>query len=204
LPGGTSRRASQRVASIAMNDFAVRGMAADFQALPAVDLPMLGETRLALPKLLEECRSLLISGTHQTIERRRQQLAARQDQLRAEQRAYLAEQWDHAEISEARLAATLWEGIKDEDFLLTYGAYRRMAPGVFHIPDPTRYHGQGGGGAVGAAPGVALGSGLALRDSGKLPVAIVGDGEMLSSIQVLWTAAHYAIPSLFVINNNRT
>jgi thiamine pyrophosphate-dependent acetolactate synthase large subunit-like protein len=37
-----------------------------------------------------------------------------------------------------------------------------------------------------------------------VPVAILGDGEALSSIQALWTAAHYRIPSLWVINNNRS
>jgi thiamine pyrophosphate-dependent acetolactate synthase large subunit-like protein len=60
------------------------------------------------------------------------------------------------------------------------------------------------GGAIGMAPGVAVGAALALRDSGRLPVAMLGDGEMLGSIQVLWTAAHYRIPSLLVLNNNRS
>jgi thiamine pyrophosphate-dependent acetolactate synthase large subunit-like protein len=79
-----------------------------------------------------------------------------------------------------------------------------MAPGVFHISGPEQYLGLGGGGAVGAGPGVALGSGLALKGSGKVPVAVLGDGETFASIQLLWTAAHYEIPSLFVINNNRS
>jgi acetolactate synthase-1/2/3 large subunit len=112
--------------------------------------------------------------------------------------------WDHPQITEARLAAELWQAMREEDFVITYGRYRRMAPGVFNISGPQQYLGMGGGGAVGAAPGVALGSGLALKGSGKLPVAILGDGETLSAIQVLWTAAHYEIPSLFVINNNRS
>jgi thiamine pyrophosphate-dependent acetolactate synthase large subunit-like protein len=51
---------------------------------------------------------------------------------------------------------------------------------------------------------VALGSGLALKRSGKVPIAILGDGEMLAAIQLFWTAAHYQIPSVFVINNNRS
>ena len=64
--------------------------------------------------------------------------------------------------------------------------------------------GGGGGGAVGAGTGAALGSALALKDSGKVPVAILGDGEFLESVQALWTAAHYHIPSLWIINNNRS
>ena len=37
-----------------------------------------------------------------------------------------------------------------------------------------------------------------------MPVAILGDGEFLGSVQALWTAAHYRIPLLWVINNNRS
>jgi acetolactate synthase-1/2/3 large subunit len=165
---------------------------------------MLGETLLALPTLLEECRSLLDSTARGKIDRRRLALQARQDQLRVKQRAYVEGMWNHSQITEARLAAELWQAMHDEDFVLTYGRYRRMAPGVFDISGPRQYLGLGGGGAVGAGPGVALGSGLALKGSGKVPIAILGDGEMFASIQLLWTAAHYEIPSLFVINNNRS
>jgi thiamine pyrophosphate-dependent acetolactate synthase large subunit-like protein len=105
-------------------------------------------------------------------------------------------------ISEARLTSELWQATKAEDHFYLWGRFRRMAPGVFEIPGPERHLGDGGGGAVGATPGMVLGAGLALRDSGKLPVAVLGDGETLSSIQALWTAAHYHIPSLWVINNN--
>jgi thiamine pyrophosphate-dependent acetolactate synthase large subunit-like protein len=194
----------QRVISVSMDEYAHRGMTTDYQALPAVDLPMLGESALALLTLLEECQSLLDATARERIRLRRQALQARQDQHRARQRAYVERLWDHPQITEARLAAELWQVMHEHDFVLTYGRYRRMAPGVLHISGPEQYLGMGGGGAVGAGPGVALGSGLALKGSGKVPIAILGDGEMFASIQLLWTAAHYEIPSLFVINNNRS
>jgi thiamine pyrophosphate-dependent acetolactate synthase large subunit-like protein len=49
-----------------------------------------------------------------------------------------------------------------------------------------------------------VGAALALRDSGRLPVAICGDGDFLMGATALWTAAHYRIPLLFVIANNRS
>src|SRR5205823_10716031 len=134
----------------------------------------------------------------------RQALESRQASLRERQRRSLEQQWDHPQITETRLLAELWEAIKDEDFVFTAGRIRRMAPGVCEIPGPERNLAGGGGGAVGAVPGVALGAALALKQSGKLPVAILGDGETLASIQVLWTAAHYQIPSLWIVNNNRS
>lgn len=35
-----------------------------------------------------------------------------------------------------------------------------------------------------------------------MPFAIVGDGDFLMSSGALWTAAHYRIPAVVVVNNN--
>jgi thiamine pyrophosphate-dependent acetolactate synthase large subunit-like protein len=43
-----------------------------------------------------------------------------------------------------------------------------------------------------------------LKDSGRLPVAVCGDGDFLMGVTALWTAAHYRIPLLIVIANNRS
>jgi acetolactate synthase-1/2/3 large subunit len=194
----------QRVVTISLDELVHRGLTADYQALPAVDLPILADTTSALPLLLEACRSALDASARGRIEARRDTLAERQAQMRAAQDAYLRKQWDRPQTSEARLLAEVWRGIEGADFVLTAGRPQRMAPGVFAISGPEQSVAGGGGGAVGASPGVALGSGLALRNSGKLPVAILGDGETLSSIQALWTAAHYRVPSLWIVNNNRS
>lgn len=206
-PAAAARRdgRQQVVINVSLNELLHRGLTTEYQALPAVDLPLLANSATTLPLLLEACRARLDTDARARIERRRRMLAPRQEALRAHQRRYLEEQWDHPQITEARLVAEVWEAVKDEDFMFTYGRLRLMAPGVCHIPGPERYvGGSGGGGAVGAGPGVALGSALALRDSGKLPVAILGDGEFLASVQALWTAAHYHIPSLWVLKNNRS
>ena len=197
-------RQGQKVINVSLDELIHRGLTADYQALPAVDLPMLADTCQAVGWLLEECRSLIDGAARSRIDARRRALEPRQAGLRQRQRGYLEQQWDHPQITEARLLAELWEAIKERDFIFTAGRLRRMAPGVCHIPGPERNIGGGGGGAVGAVPGVALGAALALKNSGKLPVAILGDGETMASIQALWTAAHYRIPSLWVINNNRS
>lgn len=192
------------VISISLDEYAHRGLVQDCQALPAVDLPILGDAGRALPRLLEACQEALDGPARMRIERRRQALEPRQQRLRDRQRRYVEEQWDRPQVSEARLLAEVWSAIKDEDFVFTLARLGRMAPGVCAVPGPERNVGLGGGGAVGSGPGVALGAALALKDSGKLPVAILGDGELLASNQALWTAAHYSIPSLWVINNNRS
>jgi thiamine pyrophosphate-dependent acetolactate synthase large subunit-like protein len=43
-----------------------------------------------------------------------------------------------------------------------------------------------------------------LKGSGRLPVAVCGDGDFLMGVTALWTAVHYRIPLLIVIANNRS
>ena len=70
--------------------------------------------------------------------------------------------------------------------------------------DPLDFLGSDGGGGIGGGPGIAVGAALALRDTGRLPVAICGDGDFLMGATALWTAVHYRIPLLMVIANNRS
>jgi thiamine pyrophosphate-dependent acetolactate synthase large subunit-like protein len=71
---------------------------------------------------------------------------------------------------------------------------------------PLDFLGSDGGGGLGAGPGNTVGAALALRDShpGRIAVGICGDGDFLMGATALWTAAHYRIPLLIVVANNRS
>jgi thiamine pyrophosphate-dependent acetolactate synthase large subunit-like protein len=69
---------------------------------------------------------------------------------------------------------------------------------------PLDFVGSDGGGGVGGGPGISVGAALALKGSGRLPIAICGDGDFLMGVTAVWTAVHYKIPLLFVIANNRS
>jgi thiamine pyrophosphate-dependent acetolactate synthase large subunit-like protein len=69
---------------------------------------------------------------------------------------------------------------------------------------PLDYLGSDGGGGVGGGPGISVGAALALKGSGRLPVAVCGDGDFMMGVSALWTAAHYRIPLLIVVANNRS
>jgi thiamine pyrophosphate-dependent acetolactate synthase large subunit-like protein len=69
---------------------------------------------------------------------------------------------------------------------------------------PLDYIGSDGGGGIGGGPGIAVGAALALRGSGRIPVAVCGDGDFLMGATALWTAVHYNIPLLVVVCNNRS
>jgi len=82
---------------------------------------------------------------------------------------------------------------------------------TFGLPDamvrfthPLDCIGYDGGGGIGSTPGITVGAALALKGSGRLPVAILGDGDLLMGSQALWTAAAERLPALFIVNNNQS
>lgn len=81
---------------------------------------------------------------------------------------------------------------------------------TFGLPDaqvrfthPLDCIGYDGGGGIGSTPGITVGAALALKGTGRLPVAILGDGDLAMGSQALWTAASRKLPALFIVNNNR-
>jgi thiamine pyrophosphate-dependent acetolactate synthase large subunit-like protein len=71
---------------------------------------------------------------------------------------------------------------------------------------PLDFLGLDGGGGIGSGPGMAVGAALALRDMepGRLPLAILGDGDFLMGSTAIWTACANAIPLLVLVVNNRS
>jgi thiamine pyrophosphate-dependent acetolactate synthase large subunit-like protein len=70
------------------------------------------------------------------------------------------------------------------------------------VDHPLDYLGQDGGAGIGSGPPMAVGAALALEGSGRLPVAVLGDGDFLMGGTAVWTAAHYRLPLLIVVANN--
>ena len=98
--------------------------------------------------------------------------------------------------------------VTSETLALHDPAYIRLPlgwPGQFcRFEHPLDYIGFDGGGGIGSGPGMAVGAALALRDTGRLPVAVLGDGDYLMGVTAVWTAVHYRIPLLIVVANNHS
>ncbi|MBK6388359.1 MAG: hypothetical protein IPF71_17160 [Rhodoferax sp.] len=60
--------------------------------------------------------------------------------------------------------------------------------------------GRGGG----HGPGHTIGAALALKDSGRLTIGVIGDGDYLMGVNALWTAANLKLPMMIVVVNNRS
>ncbi len=94
-------------------------------------------------------------------------------------------------------------------------AIGERAVSLLHVPSawdgaawpfhhPLDYLGSDGGAGLGSGPGIAVGAALALRGTGRLPIAVCGDGDFLMGVTALWTAVHYRIPLLIVVANNQS
>jgi len=101
------------------------------------------------------------------------------------------------------LAQTLREKLGDRPVSLTHLPLSWQGS-FWHFRDPLDYLGSDGGGGVGGGPGSSVGSALALKGAGRLPIAICGDGDFLMGCTAMWTAVHYRIPLLVVVANNRS
>lgn len=116
-----------------------------------------------------------------------------------------APDFDDGKISVEHLAVALRHAVDARDVSLTHlplswnGAW-------WPFRHPLDFLGSDGGGGIGGGPGISVGAALALRDgaSGRLAVAICGDGDFLMGATSLWTAVHYRIPLLIVVANNQS
>ena len=177
------RPISARVVAASCDVHVHRGFSMDYFGLPPVDVNLLAEPDVAVPLLLEACKS----RTHAAVP------ASAPD---ASRRA-----WDV--LSLRAVAAALNEATEGVEVCLT-----RLPLGwpgeARHFSHPLDYLGGDGGAGVGAGPGLTVGAGLALKGTGRIPIGLIGDGDYLMGLTALWTAAHYQIPCLFVVCNNRS
>jgi thiamine pyrophosphate-dependent acetolactate synthase large subunit-like protein len=133
---------------------------------------------------------------------RRERVAARVATQRERAAADLRAGWDASPVAPARLVSELWDTVRDVPHLLCLRNTRSWPEGVWELSGAGSYLGHSGGGGVGYGPGAFVGGALAARDRGLLGVGIIGDGDLLMAAGALWTAAHYRIPALLVVNDN--
>jgi len=158
-----------------------RGWSMDYQGLPPADVYLMCEPDAVVPLLLEAVRPRAAAAAERRAE---EQTADETLSLRA-----LADEFNAATAGLNVCLARLPLGWN--------GAYR-------HFKHPFDYLGSDGGGGIGAGPGMTVGAALALQDSGRLVAGILGDGDFLMGVTALWTAAHYRIPCLLIVANNRS
>ena len=186
-----------KIIRCSVDTFIHRGWTRDHMGLTAVDVDILAEPDRVVPRLIAELEARADDAFKDAAGAR---LSAARAAHKAPERVPPVS-GDEAAIGLWDIGAALRETLGDKPFCLM------RAPLGWHVDalpvrHPLDYLGADGAAGIGGAPGMSVGSALALRGSGRLPVAVFGDGDYLMGVSALWTAARYRIPLLIVIANN--
>ncbi|MDX6485106.1 MAG: acetolactate synthase large subunit, partial [Gaiellaceae bacterium] len=185
------------VLDLGFNEIGISAWSHDFAQLHETDLQVTADTSVALPLLLDLCRELNASA--------REPWRARLRELHDDTwRGWGDEARRDAALSPvatSRLAAEVWEVVKDYDWVLTAGTASDWAPKVWDFDRPYRHPGRSLGTAT--QIGISLGVALAHKGSGRLVVDLQPDGDLMFDLGALWIAAYHRIPMLAVMFNNR-
>ncbi len=202
IMGAGPGSASAHVIDVSLNDFFGNSWSRFGGPTPPLDDQILADPLLALEALADAVER--IGGDRERIARRRKDLAARHATIRARANELLLRRRAESPVSMERLTHEVFQAVKDEPWRLVVRNHRSWKDGYWDFSGAGDYLGGDGGGGVGYGPGAAVGAALALRDSGTLPVAILGDGDFMMAPGALWTAAHLKAPLLMVLMNNRS
>jgi thiamine pyrophosphate-dependent acetolactate synthase large subunit-like protein len=169
-----------------LDQYSHNGWSMDHQGLPPVDIPLLAGPEAAVADLLHAVR------------------AARPELPELPPAGAPFEDAEPTgDLVVPDIARALRQAVGDRDATLIR-ASGGWPVGAWHFRAPLDYLGIDGGGGIGSGPGISVGAALALKGSGRLPVAVLGDGDYLMGVNALWTAAHYRLPLLIVVANNRS
>ncbi|HVO90793.1 MAG TPA: thiamine pyrophosphate-binding protein [Casimicrobiaceae bacterium] len=199
--GGSLRQAcggalpQAKIIQCSLDSHLHNGWSMDYQSLPPTDILMQADPDRLVAALLE--RLPRRGSAFTTTPREETALHATAQQKRrdvARDPAWIAIE-DMARVTSSALASHR-------------PSYIRLPLGwpgeCSRFTDPLDFIGFDGGGGIGSGPGMAVGAALALRGSGRLPVAVLGDGDYLMGLTALWTAVHYRIAVLVLVCNNQS
>jgi thiamine pyrophosphate-dependent acetolactate synthase large subunit-like protein len=184
LKAAKAPAAGAKVINVSVDYQIHNGWSMDHQGLAPVDLMLAGDLDTTVP--------LLIDALRETPKRPGAVSAAKNETKLGD-----------GPLTVEHLARALRDTVSEKQVSLAHlplswnGAW-------WPFRHPLDYLGSDGGGGLGAGPGVTVGAALALKGTGRIPIGICGDGDFLMGATALWTAAHYRIPLLIVVANNRS
>jgi acetolactate synthase I/II/III large subunit len=197
-------RPSAWISHITLGDLGIRAWAQGYQEIPAVDQELRAEAGLALPRLVERCRSLQTTRATEAAAERRTAIAARSHAIRKERLRTAEAAAGDRPISIAHLGLQIKHALEGQPFVIAKAMLRDWLWQLMDIERPDQWIGINFGGGLGNSLGYSLGVALDRRDDDVVCVDVQGDGDLMYTPNALWTAAHHKLPLLIVINNNRS
>ena len=193
-----------RVITINSRDLFLKSNYQDFQRYYSADISIAADAQATLPALNEAVREAMSHQRRSQIARRRHALKQSYATMRNQLLDAARYAWNASPVSVARLCMEVWEQIKDHDWALTSPTiFKNYWPQkLWSMDKHYQYIGNQGAYGIGYGAPASAGAALAHRASGRLPVNIQSDGDLMYGPGCLWTAAHHNIPLLSVMHNN--
>lgn len=192
----TQQPAEKTILHCSVDSYRTNGWSMDHQALAAVDIPIHAEPDQLIAQMLDELDANKTAKIKTRPEMKN--IVHWNDALGANAKATNGKSmtlWD--------MAMTVREFAKKRP--ITFARLSLGWPGEANeFNGPLSFMGNDGGGGVGTGPGHCVGTALALKGSGRIPVGIIGDGDYLMGVNALWTASHLEIPLMIVVADNRS
>ena len=182
-----------KIVQVSIDQYVHNGWSMDYQGLPPADVYLLAEPDAAVPPLLAAVKELRPNAPplpEPTLRPGPPPLSALED----------------TSVIQVPHIATAFKVALGDTPVSMLRLPLSWPDGLWEFSHPLDYLGTDGGGGIGSGPGMSVGAALALRDtgSGRLPVAVLGDGDFLMGVTALWTAVRNDIPLLVVVANNRS
>ena len=168
----------------------------------ATDVALFGDPKAGL-ELLGEAVSGLMDGNgkeHAAARFDRYSNLSGQSRFAWEER--LKRLWDTRPMAPERMMHEIFRALPQDVIVVDDSLSSKDAlHGAVKFNDPDSLFGERIG-AIGW--GIGAGLGVKLANPDRPVVAIVGDGSAMMTVQGLWTAANYGIPTVYLVCNNRS
>ena len=185
-----------KVIHVSMDSLIHNGWSSDHMGMPLGDITMLAQTEAVVEQLLEGLEKKL--GGKSKWDGQNKGRTSDVDTAYADLRAD-----DPISVEALTLCVDEARRKLNRSFTLANVTIGWAADG-YHWTHPLDYLGNDGGGGLASGPATTIGAALALKDTDRTVIGVLGDGDTMQGASCLWTAAHYEIPVLFLISNNRS
>ena len=192
----TQNPAEKTIIHCSVDSIRTNGWSMDHQALAAVDNPIFAEPDQFVAQMLDELD------------------AKKTAKIKTRPEMKNLAHWNDATMSKS--SPTRGQPMSLWDMAMTVREFAKKHPVTFarlpigwpgeayEFDGPLSFMGNDGGGAVGTGPGHTIGAALALKDTDRLTIGVLGDGDYLMGVSALWTASHFEIPVMIVVADNRS
>jgi acetolactate synthase-1/2/3 large subunit len=194
----------KQVIDLSMNESASRRWVRVGGAIADTALQVMADPIVGLELVTQAVRERVLADRDLAarIVRRKAAIAKEKAALTKRQQKRVQERWNETPISPARMVGELWAAVRHKPWYLTLRNHRSWPEGLWEFDGAGQYAGHSAGGGLGHGTGASVGAAFACLDDGRFPVGIIGDGDFLMATGAVWTAAHYKVPLLMVVNNN--